>query len=79
MIQDLPEQLKEVSSEVSRASQEPELTRKLITDTSENLQVLVSGLQDKLAHLVQNKENAEDVRHSLTQVSVCSEGTLRLA
>ncbi|XP_071541522.1 uncharacterized protein [Panulirus ornatus] len=67
VIRDLPEQLKEVSSEVSRASQEPELTRKLITDTSDNLQVLVSGLQDKLAHLVHNKENAEDVLQSLSQ------------
>ncbi|KAG7171899.1 hypothetical protein Hamer_G000835, partial [Homarus americanus] len=72
VMRDLPEQLKEVSSEVVRASQEPDVTRKLIKDTFDSLQFLVSGLEKKLSQLIHIKENEEALKQSLAQPAVTS-------
>lgn len=67
-MRDLPDQLKEVSTEVTRASQEPEVTRTLIKNTSENLQVLVSNLQDKVFQFIEDKGNTGYLLVPLAQV-----------
>nr|XP_053645811.1 uncharacterized protein LOC128697866 isoform X2 [Cherax quadricarinatus] len=61
----LPEQLKDACSEISRTSNEPEVTRSLIKDTSSQLQHLVSGIQDKLSQLLNNKDNEQELQQSL--------------
>ncbi|KAK7068383.1 hypothetical protein SK128_007967 [Halocaridina rubra] len=71
IMRELPDQLKELSNEIGRNSQQPEETNKLIKDTSEQLQGLVVGLENKLTLLLDNKENSDDVlQHILSEPEI---------
>lgn len=70
-MRDLPDQLREISGQVTRASQQPEETNRLVRETSERLQTLVAGLEAKLMLLLENKENLEGVRQAVLKVRGC--------
>ncbi|XP_069998121.1 uncharacterized protein [Penaeus vannamei] len=67
VMRDLPDQLREISGQVSRSSQQPEETNRVVRETSERLQALVEGLEAKLTLLLENKENLEGVRQAVLQ------------